>query len=389
MSKLLSIVVPTKDRAEYLISLVNIFNSFKNEDMELVIQDNSSDNSVMIAFLENNAFPNIIYNYNGSKLSVVDNSNLAIKKATGKYVCFVGDDDIISLKLYDFVKCMDQYGYESATFRTAKYYWPGVEFKAHKFPNLIIENGRAKLKEVSVKKQFKKMLKDGAVDLGLMPRVYHGVVLRQRLDDVYNATSTYFPGPSPDMANSVALAHYVTKHLYCDMPLTSAGASPKSAAGLGTKHEHAGEIGKVSFLPEGTEERWNEYIPKVWTGPTIYAQSAYEALLNLKDEDSLQCFNYNAHYAFFRVFCPQYSEVLSQLCKKNNKKYNCVKFSVKKLSVFCMRVKKFIKNKLMITFGVGVRLFDGIKCSLEAGEIIDKRMADINLEKMFLELKSK
>ena len=37
--KLLSIIVPTKDRAEYLISLIRIFDSINDKDIELVIQD--------------------------------------------------------------------------------------------------------------------------------------------------------------------------------------------------------------------------------------------------------------------------------------------------------------------------------------------------------------
>ena len=108
---------------------------------------------------------------------------------------------------------------------------------------------------------------------------------RNVLDKVYEVTGTYFPGPSPDMANSVALAQFVKKHVYCDLPVISSGTSPKSTAGLGAKHKHKGNLKEIDFLPSDIEDRWEENVPMVWTGPTIYAQSALEALRKLNKSE--------------------------------------------------------------------------------------------------------
>ena len=139
MSKLLSIVVPTKNRANCLISFAKLVGEMNDPRVEMVIQDNSDDNSEILGFLESNKYENIVYNHTPGYLSVVENCDLAVKNSTGEYVCFMGDDDLISNRLPDFVEYMKAFGYESAVFKPSQYYWPNVKFKAHKFPNLIIK----------------------------------------------------------------------------------------------------------------------------------------------------------------------------------------------------------------------------------------------------------
>ena len=381
-NKLLSIVVPTKNRDKYLISFIELVSEFADERIEVVIQDNSTDNTAITEYLKEKNYSFIVYNYDGSDMSVVDNSNLAIKNSCGKFVCFMGDDDLISNRLVDFVQMMDESGYDSAIFNKAQYYWPGVEFKRHKFPNLIIKKIKRKIKRISVEREFRKMLKTGCVSLGEMPSLYHGVILRERLDEIYAKTGTFFPGPSPDMANTVALSKVVKNHIWCGLPLTTAGASPKSAAGLGAKHKHTGAISGVSFLPKGTEERWNELVPKVWTGPTIYAQSAYEALKAFGDEKSLKRFNYNYHYAFFKVFFPQHQDLLNATVK-NNPKFCKIAFLKNRLVIFFKRAKQFLKNKIMVKLGRGADLVDGVEDTVKARRIIDEKIKDSNIERMF------
>ena len=375
--KLLSIVIPTKNREKYLKSFLESVSEFVNDNLEVVVQDNSTEPNEIEQFLKEKEFSFVVYNYDGTNMSVVDNSNLAIKNSRGKYVCFMGDDDLVSEKLYDFVVEMDKHGYQSAIFNKAQYYWPGVEFKSHKFPNLIIKKNKYKIKKINVEKEFSKLLKKGCTDLGLMPSLYHGVILRDKLNEIYEATGTFFPGPSPDMANTVALAHYITKHVYCGLPLTTAGASPKSAAGLGTKHNHVGKISEVSFLPKGTEERWNKLVPKVWTGPTIYAQSAYEALIALGNEKALKKFNYNYLYAFFKVFCSQYEEQLEDV-KKENPRYCGLFFTISRIKIFMIRVRRYLKNKIMVKTGKGATLIDNVPNTIEARRIMDKHIKSID-----------
>ena len=382
--KLFSVVVPTKDREQYLLSLIKLFISFQNEDMELVIQDNTVDNSSVTAFLQNQEPKNIIYNYIPDNLTVVENSDLAIKASSGKYVCFLGDDDLLSERSYSFVKMMDEEGIDSAIFNVAKYYWPGTKFVAHEFPNLIIYNSKPSMYKIDVDKEFNYLLEHGAYTLRYMPKVYHGIVKRSVLDQVYEKTGTYFPGPSPDMANSVALAQFVTKHIYCDIPVISSGTSPKSTAGLGSEHKHEGELKKKAFLPSNIEERWDSNIPKVWTGPTIYAQSALEAIRALSISEAEDKFNYNYHYAAFISFCPEYRKMFF-IQKKQFKKCNYIGLTIALLSIFFLRAHRFIKNIILSRFGKGATIYNGVSDTIIAEQYIDEKIKDYDFVKLIKE----
>ena len=50
---IISIVVPTKNRYKYLKQFIILVESFKDERIELFIQDNSDDNSEILEFLSN------------------------------------------------------------------------------------------------------------------------------------------------------------------------------------------------------------------------------------------------------------------------------------------------------------------------------------------------
>lgn len=366
--KLLSIVVPTKNRTKYMISLIKLCNLFNRDDFELVVQDNSDTNE-LAKFLDNNRFSFVVYNYDPTPMPVIRNCDLAIKNSNGKYVCFVGDDDLLSKYLIDFVSYMDKNDIETAIFRVAIYSWPGMLYMRHKFPNLIIRSFTGKLTYVDVNKMFDSFLKHGATGLSFLPQLYHGVVRRDILDKVYDNTGTYFPGPSPDMAIAVALSYFVKSHVLFDMPLVSSGKSPKSAAGLGAKHMHKGALREMAFLPPDIEQRWDHRIPMIWTGATIYIESALEAIKVLKREKDIERLNFPYFFASFDSFTPEYKNLSSPLKREQN--INSVLYYCYRIKIFLKRVKIYLNNKLLLHLKTGGYLFDNIDNTVEAQAIID------------------
>ena len=375
--KLLSIVIPTKNRYTYLLSFIELCATFSNRDFELVIQDNSDDNRVILEYLSKGAYDFVAYHYDPSPLSMSENSELAVQHAQGRYICFMGDDDLLSEKLVDFVAYMEQKDIDSAIFQLAQYNWPGVVHKAHRFPNLVIYAFDGQMRRINVKREYRRLLRTGAVSLEHMPQLYHGVVRRTVLDQVYAACGTYFPGPSPDMAVSVALSQFVKKHVRFNVPLISSGASPKSSAGLGARHMHKGELKSVSFLPKDIEEKWDERIPRVWTGPTIYAQSSFEALKASGREKDIGRFNFSYFLAFFDTFCEDYRE-LSKAYRKENK-VNGLLYDWYRICIFALRGFKFVSNKLLLTIQLGGMLVDGVPNTLLAQRRIDEEIEKVPL----------
>lgn len=93
MKPLLSIVIPTKDRYEYLIQLIELIESFKSDDIEIVIQDNTKENKDILSFVHKRLSENFRYSHVSEQLTISENSDRAIRNSTGEYVCFLGDDD--------------------------------------------------------------------------------------------------------------------------------------------------------------------------------------------------------------------------------------------------------------------------------------------------------
>ncbi|MCU7380412.1 glycosyltransferase [Clostridiales Family XIII bacterium ASD5510] len=364
----MSIVIPTKDRSQYLKYFVEYIDTFATEELELIIQDNSEDNSEIELFLQNNSFKFLKYYHDATPMPIIDNSDLAIKHAKGKYICYMGDDDFISSYILCFVKKMDMDGIEAAVFNRASFNWPGVTYVKHKLKNLRIPKLDNSIKYLNVKTILNHCMHIGASRIENMPRVYHGIIKKECMDKVFEKAGTYFPGPSPDMANAIALCSVVKKHVYYGIPIVSSGTCPKSAGGLGAKHEHVGELRGKSFLPKDIEQRWDVKLPKVWTGETIYAQSAIEAMKALDMTEELKKFNYIYVYAAFRSFHGNLKEMI-------NHKFNSIdraKYGKYILEIFWLRVKSYIGNMFESKLGVSRgSVYDNVKNSKIAAQIVD------------------
>lgn len=376
MEKLLSIIVPTKNRYTYLKGLIKIFINCNSHKTELIIQDNSTDNSEFKEYMKNIDCNDIRYFYESKPLSVVDNMNQSIEHSTGKYLCILGDDDVYSIYLEDFVKYMDESGIDSAMFSNdSVYFWPGMEFAVHQLPSLMIPKFHKTLKKLSASEERDKCLRMGGMSLGYLPRVYHGVICRSAMEKVNERAGTYFPGASPDMASSIALSYYVKTHCYCELPLVISGKSPKSVVGK-EGHHPAGEIKNVDHLPKNTEENWPVSLPKFWSAGTIWAQSLFEAMIKLGHEDELKNFSYASCYANVAVFERTYRKMLTPFLKGHY--LLRIRFMLVCIKLLSLRCKVFIKNFALTRFHItNMNLHNHVEDSLEASRIIDTYIKSI------------
>lgn len=308
---LLSIVVPSKNRYEYLNSFVDAFISCDISHFELVIQDNSHiQNAEFAKKLLDCGDIRIKYNYNSEWLSVVDNCDLGVSHANGKYICMIGDDDglvfsLVSLAISEAIKT----NADAMIFNKAEYYWPDTKHAVWKDAlagKVFYKKYTGAIKEIDVERELMTVLSKGAATtLGKMPRIYHGIVKKEVLEKLHQRTGSYFPGPSPDMANSVGLSLLVKKLIEIDLPAVISGHGKKSTGGMGGEKLHHGRIEEQRHLPVKTSELWSECIPKFWSGATIYAESAR---LALERSGSVLKINYPYLWAFCLVFETNYTE---------------------------------------------------------------------------------
>lgn len=334
--KLLSIVVPTKNRYLYLKYLIQLVDELHTDDVELVIQDNSDDNSEFLAYLNENKYSFIRYSYVKGQIPMSENSDRAILNSNGEYICFLGDDDGFTKYLIDGVRWMKAEGIDAVRPAEVTYSWPdapqgkSAEFSYYPFSG--------KIKFVSAFNELVKVLEAGIPNRGKMPMAYHAVVSRKALDRVYSIAGTFFPGNSPDISNAVALSLVVDKFALVDVPWAYSGNSAYKGGGVFAKGNSAPDISDIPWFRPNPEERWSSKVPRIASGSNIWADSAIETLKNMKREDLIDKINFNELYANFIFSYPEKAELAYSICKsKSFLKYYASYVKVRRLITAVVR----------------------------------------------------
>ncbi|WP_010175488.1 glycosyltransferase family 2 protein [Bacillus coahuilensis] len=296
MDYLLSIVIPTKNRFNYLIECLSAIIDIGSDKIEIVVQDNS-DNMEVEEYIRTLNWPHIKYFYESKKLSQTGNSELAVEHSTGKYVCYIGDDDAVATQLIEVVKLMEKYSIDACTFDVATYNWPDVIAHNPKIIPFRFNKSDVRIKKIDSKQVLSRYLSNGMQEIKLLPRVYHGILSKEILEEIKTRTGSYFPGPSPDMANATAASLIVRKFFKIGYPLIIDGKSYKSAGGMGLRGAHTGKLTGVSQLSDDVEANWNARIPKLWLGRTIWPESCIKALEAMQETEYINKMNWHAIYA--------------------------------------------------------------------------------------------
>lgn len=304
MNPLLSIVIPTKDRYATLFPVVEVLLKYiEGTDYEIVIQDNSIENHLAEEKIQMLNDSRIKYFYSSLPISVSENSNLAISNSSGQYITFIGDDDLVSPYILKIISAMTESGMDCLVYNIGNYYWKDLIFNKKYMFHAPATLQYPKKPSLSIKKMYsdqelKKVLESGGVAIYDLPKLYHGIVKREIMILVNEKFGSYVPGSCPDMALAIALSCVVKEYGYMNYPVTVTGASRKSAGGMGLRGEHIAKIEDISWLPKNTINIWDNNIPRIWTGPTIYAQNIHEVFLQTGSEKTI---NYEKLYSYMYV----------------------------------------------------------------------------------------
>jgi glycosyltransferase involved in cell wall biosynthesis len=351
MNILLSIVIPTKDRYEVLFPTVEslLHNLPRSNEIEIVIQDNSADNLAALAFLEGIKDERLIYKYTSIPMPVSDNSELAISSARGVFVTFIGDDDLISPHILEVVRQIAGTAIDAVIYPPAYYWWKSIKFEnedyfhrpgAFWYPKTINKYCRW----IDTKEQLKFALEEGAVAIYDLPRLYHGIVRKDVLDNIKRKTGKLVHGASPDISLAISISLELDRHLKIDYPLSVYGSSKNSGGGLTAEKRHHGKLEQQRHLPIRTIKNWSNKLPRIWSEMTIYPQTVIE-VLGFNSEYEI---NFSSFYAGMLINEPYYFFELYDLIKihlkKNPKEFP--KFINKVLKKIVGKVKRVIEKKI-------------------------------------------
>jgi hypothetical protein len=312
----LSIVIPTKDRYATLMPTVEaILAHIPDPELEVIVHDNSADNAPMREFIDRLADRRLIYAHLPEPVSIVQNTEPALALASGDYITFIGDDDLVAPDIVVVARALRDAGVEAATYPPAYYWWPTVKFSR---PGRFHQPGAFWYPPQSNRNAgfldsgatLQRVLAEGGAALFDLPRLYHGVVHRSVLERLKAISNHLINGASPDMALAVGLALVLKRHLLLDYPLTIFGASRDSGGGWTAANKHYGSIADQKHLPRKTIEDWNPRLPPIWSEFTIYPQTIGEVLSTMGRPDTI---DYTVFYASMMVNEPHLRSLLRPL----------------------------------------------------------------------------
>lgn len=297
---LLSIVVPTKDRYKYLKQLISFIDGFNINEIELVIQDNTFENSEILEFLNRSERMYLKYFHTEEQLPIYLNVDLAINHSRGEYVCVIGDDDGVLPNIIDCVKWMKKKNIDALRPAITIYNWPDFWNSGKEdFSGALFYNDFSlKAKEIDVIESLKKLANSGFGHIYTIPKVYQGIVKRKCLDEIYKIGGSFSPGSSPDMATAVALSFVVKKFVTINIPVILVGQSQNVGGGERKLKGGVKDINDLPFLPKFAKENWDDKIPKVWCSQTVWPESAVKAIQYMNRESDIKI-NYEIILAKF------------------------------------------------------------------------------------------
>ncbi|MGD9394540.1 MAG: glycosyltransferase [Dehalococcoidia bacterium] len=309
-SPLLSIIIPTRNRASYCLSCLRSVLTIQSAHLEVIVQDNS-DNDDLARMVKTTIHDSRLrYNHTTEHLSMDQNFDKAMGMARGEYVTCIGDDDSVNPEIVSAASWAQQRGFDTLlTTRPAHYYWPDVRHRYYRSAfagSVLIKPFAGQISLINIERELKNCARSGGRRFGNLPHVYYGLIKRECLEKVFEKTATYFPGPSPDVAGAVATASYVKNICRIDYPLFMPGTGKGSAGGLGTQKKHIGSLEDQAHLSSRYVRNWSDIVPAFFAGETIWGEDMVQALKATGREDVLREFNVPLLHASCAVFHPDY-----------------------------------------------------------------------------------
>lgn len=314
MNFLLSVVIPTHNRARYAIHAIASLLAIPSTELEIVVSDTSTDGELLAQLTAETARflndPRLKYLRPAGKLDMTGNHNAAIEASTGEYVCLIGDDDTISAEALLAAAWAKERGIEViAPNVVANYVWPDFRSRfmgtrhatrlyfAKRFGGAVIHDSALALQSA---------LSNAAQGTDGLPKIYHGIVNRSVLEQIHGLSGAYFHGSSPDVSGAIGLALCSRNFVVVDYPLTIPGASGGSNTGRSAMNTHKGKLSQESQTKGFEVNGWSQGVPRFFSVETVWAHAALETIRRIAPHQ-IATFNFARLIAVCRVLHAEYA----------------------------------------------------------------------------------
>lgn len=362
----LSIIIPTKNRQTYAFKCITTILSFPSDKFEIVVQDNSDDSSLREMLGNRIDGVKLKYSYSNECLSFCSNFEKGIELSNGDYIVMIGDDDCVFPSIVECANALREKRIDAAVFSTATtYIWPNAI--SDKGGKLVVRKQINYIKKVSTSSALTDMVDSGNYDYQNyhFPKVYHGIVRRDKLDLVKAKTGHCFGGLTPDIYSAVSLSFYIDNILYINTSFTLPGTCSKSGSADSLTGRHTGELKDAPHFRGHDSYEWDEAVPYVYSVDTIWAETAFKAVKENGKDIALTDSEYFALLSNIVKRCPEFKERMADFfANKVNKSYDTV---VKCIGCASKRLSRaaFVKK----AWNFGVQLLKGRNVYMDVNDI--------------------
>lgn len=259
-----SIIIPTRNRYETLkYSILTVLNQgYRN--YELIICDNSDEACLpeLAQISEQLSDSRVKYCRPDSVLSMTDNWEFAVSKATGNYIIIFGDDDGLVMDSLEYIHAIIQKTKaEIVSWARIEYSWP--DRKPAQIANLMIIPHMSKSGLINSRQFIKKVVHREA-DYRFLPMFYNSAVSKNMVALLKAKSGRVFHSACPDIYSGYAFAHLAKQYLSISYPLSINGVSSKSN---GAAHLNNDESAKADYWKtfRTSSIKWPTSIPEINT----------------------------------------------------------------------------------------------------------------------------
>jgi glycosyltransferase involved in cell wall biosynthesis len=226
---LLSIVIPTRERGEFLASAVRSALACPDPGIEVVVSDNDSADgtgSIVSAIQDKR----LVYVNTGTRVPMHDNFEFALQKSRGRYLTYIGDDDaVLPGRLAHLLALLREEEPEVVNWQAPNYVWPGGANGADGLLTLKPQHRRGGQTRVASRELLQGMAGGSKSSFRIGgAKIYHGCVARRVVDRVIARTGRYFLVPWPDVGAAIANLFVTDSILMLGTPCTLGGESRAS-----------------------------------------------------------------------------------------------------------------------------------------------------------------
>lgn len=379
---IISIVIPTRNRAFYAKHCIESVLDIKYDNFELIVHDNSDTEELYDYINENIIDERLVYHYDNSPMNTVHNFNKAMSYVNGEYICFIGDDDGVIPQIFEVVTWAKKNNVDAVTYNNrVGYQWPSMDRKG----TLRIYPYDSRIEKIDVKKELDNFLASGAVYYlnHKLPKVYHGIIRKTCFDSVNQKLGYYFGGLSVDIFSSVSLSIVIDKLIFIDYPLTIAGSSAASEQTHRTEEARKKKLEDAPHFNNRGRYSWSDEVPRLYSGATIWAESGIQALKDFGKIEFVKRINLNKLVAYVILSNTIIDEtILNEYLKRRGLRKNFIYFTI-----VLIQIQKYlnkITNRLIKIFKAqGIKNIDDVESITIAikivGDIQGKKYPTINL----------